>query len=1015
MAVIRQRTQVFNKPVGVVRGDVGAQQVGQSIASAALDLSQIAYREAAQQAEEVGKKAGLAQESSKIATLDPDTGMPVAYTPPSSYGTIAARSYQNMIDRRFEESVLEELQARGSEFAKTSSNANQYRNRMSTYVGEMYNANGDGEDTAYTRMIRDAGEKYVASTFATLQQKEVAAAKAALKKKNLIAAFENTRKLTQMIAIGAPADEIAAGLSSEYARIKDMFDTNNLSTSEYLRAVEDLDGLQALQSQNQLVSVYGDLSDIQKEQLKAGIQNPERLVSLAQSTGLGSQLLRMVADAKSAASVPTILSGLDAYSKTLGDMSESMVESAIDQYGPSVSANTSFTELTALQIKYRNQTGDAEGAELLYSELATKKIAASLDSASITSDKMAAIANQLESAQVDQEELASLLGENGSVIAREISLMSVEDRSNLSKGLTDRSAQLKTIEAAGEKEVQNTFLRQVRDIKSAEDGEKLRGKLRMSSLDEPTINNIEGVLNTSISRLSREQAEQITDITAGRLSVVNDAVLSGDPSLLLSVTETELYKHYRAAYELDPSSTKVEITDRIRGLENNEQSVLNATELDIIQTKVNTQQSLTDDEKETLDNNIFNGQSSTATQIITNARAIQTLNNGYVLPTVASAIEAGIVSGNEQEVMAAAQLFEIYSKLETMTEGGYIASYDIMRNALSEDAYAMLSAISFNAREQGREPLAVQMQLNNYEPINGSLDEDILFDLTGKTTGNIRRILDGKQLSPRYKQEILASIRVGKASGDSISDSYINRLVKSYSNRASEDANVVGPTIGEKSIYALNLYFSADERLQFRNEVTDMLMESPEFNDLLTGGTTFDQLMQGFNTFFDFGIRSGQALLERAFNASDLYDAKGELDRARLREGLQVLSTELKYKPIVSSFESGVPRYHVGVDNNGRFEPIFINDEPLVFERKFDATSAQSELRQQRYSEFRVTVRSTRDVSKRLEAEVRYLATRDHLTEDVFEKMAGRKFSNILPNYLEVYRDARKEYEGLAQ
>ena len=152
MAVIRQRTQVFNRPFGVVRGDAGGARVGAAIAEVASTVSDIAYREAARYAQETGKKAGLAIRTSDVTAIDPKTNMPVAYKPPSNFCGIAAEAYQSMIDRRFEDSVLTELQTKGAEFADKASNSAQYLELMTNYVEEMYNSGSqEAQGTFYTR------------------------------------------------------------------------------------------------------------------------------------------------------------------------------------------------------------------------------------------------------------------------------------------------------------------------------------------------------------------------------------------------------------------------------------------------------------------------------------------------------------------------------------------------------------------------------------------------------------------------------------------------------------------------------------------------------------------------------------------------------------------------------------------------------------------------------------------------------------------------------------------------
>ena len=63
MAIVRQKTTVFNKPVGVVRSNVGAQQIGESISRAASGIQRIAFQEATQVAQKKGADFAKALDS----------------------------------------------------------------------------------------------------------------------------------------------------------------------------------------------------------------------------------------------------------------------------------------------------------------------------------------------------------------------------------------------------------------------------------------------------------------------------------------------------------------------------------------------------------------------------------------------------------------------------------------------------------------------------------------------------------------------------------------------------------------------------------------------------------------------------------------------------------------------------------------------------------------------------------------------------------------------------------------
>ena len=66
MAIVRQRTTVFNKPVGVVRSNVGAQQVGNAISQAASGIQRIAFQEASEVAQKTGTDFAKALDLSLI-------------------------------------------------------------------------------------------------------------------------------------------------------------------------------------------------------------------------------------------------------------------------------------------------------------------------------------------------------------------------------------------------------------------------------------------------------------------------------------------------------------------------------------------------------------------------------------------------------------------------------------------------------------------------------------------------------------------------------------------------------------------------------------------------------------------------------------------------------------------------------------------------------------------------------------------------------------------------------------
>lgn len=175
MAVIRQRTQVFNQPVGVVRADAGAASVGQAISRAAGRMAELSFQEAAKDARKKGIELAQAVEEKKLRTFNPETGKPEAYTPPESFGTIAADAYQSVIDKRFEDSMATELKLKAQELSLNYQfNAEAYDEVMSDYIGSMAE-NAEGK---YKAFIESTGTKFLALTKLNIQERAVARARA---------------------------------------------------------------------------------------------------------------------------------------------------------------------------------------------------------------------------------------------------------------------------------------------------------------------------------------------------------------------------------------------------------------------------------------------------------------------------------------------------------------------------------------------------------------------------------------------------------------------------------------------------------------------------------------------------------------------------------------------------------------------------------------------------------------------------------------------------------------------
>ena len=105
MPVIKQTRRVIVGPVGINRQSQSGEIQGNALAELAGNISNIAFKHAADYAEKTGTDAGLALKESSITTINPATGLPEAMKVPSSYGVIAAAAYEKVVRSRFENSI----------------------------------------------------------------------------------------------------------------------------------------------------------------------------------------------------------------------------------------------------------------------------------------------------------------------------------------------------------------------------------------------------------------------------------------------------------------------------------------------------------------------------------------------------------------------------------------------------------------------------------------------------------------------------------------------------------------------------------------------------------------------------------------------------------------------------------------------------------------------------------------------------------------------------------------------
>ena len=1008
MAVIRQKTQVFNQPVGVVRTDAGAGQIGRAISSAASRISDLAYRDAVINAEKAGQQAAKAQPSSRIVSIDPDTNMPVAYDPPASFGSIASRSYQNMIDRRFEESILNEFATKGAEFAASSSTAEQYKTRITNYIQEMYSS--EGEATPYSTYIGEAGKEYVASTYSTLAKKEAEAAKKALQRQQLLGGYGDEQKLASLVAAGADSEEISTLGNSLRARYLDLFNTEAITFSAWSAANDRISGLQGLSANNALVDIYSRLSASEQSLFKLGLTDPKIMAQLSNKLD-NPNLEGLAIAAKTQTSVPTLIAALDSFASIGEDYVESEVNNIVSELAPTLTASNIGEIIPKLEAIEDPQIRREASVEIF-----SNWVEKNLDLAGKKASDIDMISEALQnSASPDFKAIEDLIGgDMGKLVAKHIQSMTPEQRSDLATEISDRRAALKRMENVADLEKENNLRQQLTDFAKAVDlndaYERAITSIETSKLDEQTQQTLITRAKENYAEESRSRADRILLSTA-ELQELSDAVKQ--PSVSLEGNALEAWMLLRPAYDSAPASTEAYLTRRLKASENQNNRYLNGVRMDAIEGDLSA---VSQDELAFYDKQLFGNVSVTAANMFEFPKIVEALNKGVVLPSVKTAMEAALTSNDEAAFNTAIQTFERFSNLEAVTEDGRRTDLDIMRKSLSPEAYALYSAISNSARDEGVEPLSIALEFRNYE---GDIDADIKLDLELPENANIRRALDAYPMSDNYRKEILSMLRLQKVRGNKITDDSISSIIDNYTSKMATDPSVIGPYIGDSAVYARNIYITDSEVIENREQLTDALADSGMFDDLLRADTVLDSAVAGFlNAIGGNAVVATQSVIQQFTTGVGASETLS--DRNRIRQGLAALNIELTYKPVVSAFNQGVPMYEVGYINDyGGFEPIIINDTPWTLSKKVDVVAKKGEMRLQALNMFQSAVKADAPSGDKAIAEINYLATLEHITEDHFisstTKMRqwGRIF-NDEDMALNIFREKRKLYDGLS-
>ena len=1015
MVVKRLQRQSFVQPIGVVRANAGGELVGQAIANFATDRANEAFRKAGIRAERIGAEAAASLSSEAIVSIDPETNQPVRYTPPVGYGEIAAASYQNMIKSRFESSVQKEIQRKGTEFASSSGSAANYRDNMSSYIESMYNA--DGNATPYSRYITEYGQEYVESTYTTLAKKEAEAARKALITSEKVRLAEDELLIKRQIAAGEDPDVIRKFIQKQYIGYEGLLEVDGITATQYSAAIERTYGLNSMLGSNRLIDIYVGLSDSDKARFKIGLRKPEVLAQLAIEIG-EDNLTAYAIGAKIDASIPSIISALRSYDEDVLSYEESQVEEGVADLTPNVQPFMTINGIKNLSSNIE----DVDVRTAVNQELTATWITQNLDVAGKTAADIDVITNALRSdGGVDYNAIKELIGgEQGQAIVSELKSMSSEDRSDLADTLDDRQTSLNRIEDQGERDEENRLRRSISSLPKAmnvnSEYRSQRTIINKSSLDEVKKSTLLNLLDESYTEVLRNSSKDI-QLSVSELQVVSDAL--EDPANanfdLFSPNAKKMYETLKVSNEKFPALTRGFVSARISASQNQNKRESNELRLSVIEASLDlvSPEDLEWYEETTLGDTVL-----IASEMMSNSIVSSSLRRGVVLPKVKDAMEAALNSLDEKQLTTALQIFDQYSNTTKTVNSTGELPLDIMRQSLSPSAYASYRAMVYAAAEQGIEPMAIALQLRNYD---GNLDSDIKADLEIPKSADLNRVFEGINISPGYRQDILSMLRVRKALGASITEATVTNVIDGYTKKMREDSRVISPRVGDKSFYSRKQYFGQEEIIRNREQMLDLMEESGVYNHLLTGGTVIDQYAQVLNLMAGGELAQGARAIFEGLGAGDeLLNRERVSDDVRTRQKKRIMRAEIAYRPVIQSFNAGEPRYEVGyMTELGQFEPILINNQPYLLEKNYQ-TETQANLRFATKNALIVANNAGAPKKDIAIAEINHLATLDHFDEELFltaNPLFMRKFDSLLgrEEALKIFRSMKEKYKGSGQ
>lgn len=930
--VVKQQTQFFNKPIGVTSIRTGAPEYWQNIAAQSEDRYRSAYQHLANKSKEAGAEAAMAIPTAELFVIDPDTQKPVALEPPKSFGLVGRQAYQNLVSRRFEESIQGELEAKAKEYVSKYPSSAEFNTQFAKHIQNMVAPSIDdtGEMSSYGRVIQELGTQYLASTTAAMKKKEAEVAKARLKRHNKMQRFINIRK---SIEKGIEGDYTGAlsTLDEEISRSYEEFMAGELPWTEYTALINQFDGLKALAQTKTLSEVYTNPANEKlKSKIRMAIRNPDFKKDLPETiqNQIEGVLMTRTPD--------QLISALDAIDKDAKDLFSDRLNIATNNFISEINPSTTADQINkfVLQLPEDLQSNARKDGHI---EAITQKLHNSIGEAG----DVAPLVNELKDRSFDPSDVPNLSSILGSDFVAALSRMTVAERNEIANGINDRQASLNAIRTQDQRNLKDIFeglTQQLQygpySINGRIDGlNNLIKQINSSDYDNKK-EKIEAARNAVAFGLLNDSSA--IQVTPDELNDIRFAITSGQTSIEGSQSVKDLFTAMKFSYQINKSTVDGEFSRRIRDLnervEKQTQDSIKQYRLDA----VNGGYATTDDIKE-LDSQLFEGRTVSLPELLQNETVLGAAKKGYVLPTLANSIYNSALSGNPQLADLAITTFRDYKMAEAIVDGKSI-SFDVMRKAFSPEQYGMLNSALQSANYLNVSPAEFGVRLQSFgnENIFGYIKEDL--GLAKNQSIGVALDNLGKDISPYYRSELESAILARKIMGIPVTENTLEAFVDEYtkSQNMTQDSLVISPSIDGKTTYGRFGWMTYGDAVAMGDSVVKTLSEAPQYQKLFTGGTVLDAALEIFSRV----VPTFEIIDTLGKNPEQIMRLKDNEQRILALQ--KILGVEIYYQPVIESFQNGIPAYRAGyMSSDNIFTEFSINDQPIIVSPPTETKSSQ--------------------------------------------------------------------------